>query len=107
MHASELSDTQHVFPEEWDHDVPQLPSHPMPCPDLSSHKSGKTFFVVSKRILDLVGSAFGLLLLFPVLLFIALAMKLSSRGPVLFRQLRVGQYGKPFVFSEIQVDVRQ
>ena len=41
-------------------------------------------------------STLGLLLLAPVLLLIAIAVKLDSPGPVLFRQERVGRYGVPF-----------
>ena len=49
-----------------------------------------------KRLLDLVGSALLLIALSPVLLGIALWIKLDSPGPVLFRQTRVGRYGKYF-----------
>jgi lipopolysaccharide/colanic/teichoic acid biosynthesis glycosyltransferase len=38
----------------------------------------------------------------PLFLLIALAIKLSSRGPVLFRQVRVGQFGAPFVFLKFR-----
>ena len=44
-----------------------------------------------KRSVDIAGSALGLLLLGPLLLAIALAVKLTSRGPVLFRQQRIGR----------------
>jgi exopolysaccharide biosynthesis polyprenyl glycosylphosphotransferase len=43
-----------------------------------------------KRWVDVLGSAFGLLLLSPLFLFAALAIKLDSRGPVFFRQVRMG-----------------
>jgi lipopolysaccharide/colanic/teichoic acid biosynthesis glycosyltransferase len=49
-----------------------------------------------KRILDIVGSALGLLLLLPVLAVVAVIIKLDSRGPVFFRQERVGQGGRAF-----------
>lgn len=49
-----------------------------------------------KRLLDLTVSAAGLLVLAPLLLIIAAMIKLDSRGPVFFRQERVGQFGKPF-----------
>lgn len=49
-----------------------------------------------KRLFDLVLSALGLLLLAPVLLAIALWIKLDSPGPVFFRQVRVGRHGVPF-----------
>ena len=51
---------------------------------------------MSKRLFDLILSSLGLLVLAPVLLLIALAVKLDSPGPVFFRQERVGRYGRPF-----------
>ncbi|AKM30425.1 sugar transferase [Pandoraea faecigallinarum] len=50
----------------------------------------------AKRLLDLAGSSAGLLVLSPVLLGIALAVKLDSPGPVFFRQERIGLRGVPF-----------
>ena len=49
-----------------------------------------------KRTFDLVLSTIGLLLLAPVLLVIAAAVRLSSRGPVIYRSVRPGIGGKPF-----------
>src|ERR1700737_1850013 len=49
-----------------------------------------------KRLLDLSCAAAGLILLAPLLVGIALAVKCSSRGPVLFRQERVGRGGETF-----------
>jgi exopolysaccharide biosynthesis polyprenyl glycosylphosphotransferase len=49
-----------------------------------------------KRCLDLAGATTLLVVLAPVFLAIALAIKLDSRGPVFFRQSRVGKGGKPF-----------
>jgi len=52
--------------------------------------------LIAKRLFDLVASGLGLLLLAPMLLAIALAIKLESPGQVFFRQERVGRYGKTF-----------
>jgi len=49
-----------------------------------------------KRIIDLSAAIVGLMVGWPILVFIAIAIKLDSRGPVLFRQLRVGQHGHHF-----------
>lgn len=49
-----------------------------------------------KRAIDIFGSFFGLLVLLPVILLIAVAIKLESRGPVFFRQLRTGINETPF-----------
>jgi lipopolysaccharide/colanic/teichoic acid biosynthesis glycosyltransferase len=51
---------------------------------------------VAKRLFDLVGAALALLLLSPLLLAVALRIKLDSPGPVFFRQQRVGRHGVPF-----------
>ncbi len=51
---------------------------------------------MSKRLFDILLSSLGLLVLAPVLLLIALAVKLDSPGPVFFRQERVGRFGAPF-----------
>lgn len=51
---------------------------------------------MSKRLFDILLSSLGLLVLAPVLLLIALAVKLDSPGPVFFRQERVGRFGVPF-----------
>jgi exopolysaccharide biosynthesis polyprenyl glycosylphosphotransferase len=50
----------------------------------------------AKRVLDVVGAALIVFLLLPLLLALAIAIKLESRGPVLFRQVRAGRGGEPF-----------
>jgi len=49
-----------------------------------------------KRAIDLVASIFAFILLSPVFLFIALAVKSSSKGPILYSQERIGKHGLPF-----------
>ena len=49
-----------------------------------------------KRLLDVIGAFLGLMLLMPLLVGIAIAIKLSSPGPVLFVQRRIGHRGCPF-----------
>jgi lipopolysaccharide/colanic/teichoic acid biosynthesis glycosyltransferase len=49
-----------------------------------------------KRALDLVAATTGLLLLAPLFLVIAIAIKIESPGPIFFRQERVGRFGRPF-----------
>ena len=62
----------------------------------------KKFSLIVKRMIDIAGSVAGLILCLPVLLLIALAIKLTSRGPILFRQVRLGQYGKKFTFLKFR-----
>jgi exopolysaccharide biosynthesis polyprenyl glycosylphosphotransferase len=49
-----------------------------------------------KRLFDIAASSLALFLLSPLLLAVAAIIRFTSRGPVLFRQMRVGRHGKPF-----------
>jgi len=63
-----------------------------------------------KRALDLLASLFGLVLFLPLFLLVALAIKLDSRGPVFYRQDRVGQDGRLFSlikFRSMTVDAEK
>lgn len=55
-----------------------------------------------KRLLDIILSAMALLILSPFLLMIALAIKITSPGPVIFSQTRVGRYGRTFKFYKFR-----
>lgn len=49
-----------------------------------------------KRLFDIIASGCGILVLSPLLIIVAIWIKLDSKGPVFFRQVRVGRYGKDF-----------
>jgi undecaprenyl-phosphate galactose phosphotransferase len=55
-----------------------------------------------KRVVDLVLSVSGIILLSPVLLVVGLLVKLSSKGPMFFQQARIGQGGKEFKFYKFR-----
>jgi exopolysaccharide biosynthesis polyprenyl glycosylphosphotransferase len=57
---------------------------------------------VAKRMFDVAVASVGLILTAPLWAVVALAIKLDSRGPVLFRQWRVGQRGRPFVILKFR-----
>jgi exopolysaccharide biosynthesis polyprenyl glycosylphosphotransferase len=64
----------------------------------------------SKRLFDIVGAATALVLAAPVMAVIALAIKIEDRGPVVFKQIRVGLKGEPFSFYKFRsmaVDAEQ
>lgn len=61
-----------------------------------------TMQLVTKRVMDLFGAALALLLLSPVMLVTALLVRLSSPGPIIFRQTRLGRYGVPFTFYKFR-----
>jgi lipopolysaccharide/colanic/teichoic acid biosynthesis glycosyltransferase len=63
---------------------------------LPPRREGGLYLRAGKRIFDTVGALIGLFVTSPVLLLCALAVRLDSRGPVFFRQRRVGQYGRTF-----------
>jgi lipopolysaccharide/colanic/teichoic acid biosynthesis glycosyltransferase len=92
----------HFFPDDWDHDNPGRPSNPSLYPDLlSPDKDGGSLLRI-KQVMDVAGSALALILCTPLFLTIAVAIKTSSKGPVLFRQQRVGQYGQCFTFLKFR-----
>jgi lipopolysaccharide/colanic/teichoic acid biosynthesis glycosyltransferase len=89
----------------------------VPCPDILTperHPARRVELVVAealelrstwKRAMDLVGAAAGLVLLSPVLLLIAILIRIDSPGPVLFRQRRMGQGGREFRFLKFRTMV--
>ena len=61
-----------------------------------------SFFKILKRGLDIVISLSALILLWPILLLIVIAIRLGSKGPAVFKQERAGKDGKPFVFYKFR-----
>lgn len=89
----------HVFPDGWNATRPDGMDSVF-YPEQSA-RSG-WLQSTSKRTVDVAGSLIALLLFSPVLVMIAILVKLTSEGPVLFRQVRVGQYGKKFTFLKFR-----
>ena len=92
----------HVFPEQWDDEDHGGSSNPTLYPDLSQRDDGRKMFRVLKRTMDIVGSALALLFFSPIFLAIAFAVKVTSEGPIFFRQRRIGQNGKSFIFLKFR-----
>lgn len=96
----------HVFPDDWEREdegrgdggngVSPLYT------ELQEADPAQKCALWTKRFVDIVGSLLGLIVLAPLLLVIAVAVKLTSSGPVLFRQQRVGQYGRRFWFLKFR-----
>jgi lipopolysaccharide/colanic/teichoic acid biosynthesis glycosyltransferase len=99
---SQLKFSFHLFPEEWDPQNPDRPSNPTLYPDLDKRDGTNWLSRGIKRSMDIVGSLFLLALFSPVFFLIAAAVKLTSRGPVLFRQQRIGEHGTPFTFLKFR-----
>lgn len=93
----------HLFPEESGAEPPSsMPADLKLYPDLLERASSKRVSKLLKRSMDLAASLALLILLSPLMAMIALAIKLTSRGPVLFRQKRLGQYGRAFTFIKFR-----
>jgi lipopolysaccharide/colanic/teichoic acid biosynthesis glycosyltransferase len=99
---SQISLSFHFFPDQWDHDDSGRPSNPALYPDIFSSNHEKRSLLMIKRAMDITCSALVLVLCAPLLLFIAAMVKATSKGPVLFRQHRVGQYGRRFTFLKFR-----
>ena len=62
--------------------------------DISSDKREVKSYLIIKRLIDILGALVGLIILSPVLLIVAIAIKLDSKGPIIFGHTRKGLYGK-------------
>ena len=105
LHTEELKNIHvsfHCFPEDSGDHGTGLPTSPELYPDLVQRDEAKTISRVIKRAMDVAGSSMALIILSPIFLAVALAIKLSSPGPILFRQKRVGQHGLPFTFLKFR-----
>jgi exopolysaccharide biosynthesis polyprenyl glycosylphosphotransferase len=91
----------HYFPDDADGSAGASATTAL-YPDLAQRDETKKVSRALKRAIDVVGSAVILMLLSPLLLIIAVAIKLSSSGPVLFRQQRIGQHSVPFTFLKFR-----
>jgi len=60
------------------------------------------FARITKRLIDVLGSSVGLILLLPLFLCVALAIYIQDRGPIFFVQKRVGQWGREFNFPKFR-----
>ena len=99
---SQIKFSFHLFPEEWDASNRERPSDPILYPDLYKPNGDGGFSHGIKRAMDVGGSLFLLVLLSPVFFVIAAAIKLTSKGPVLFQQQRIGEHGTPFTFLKFR-----
>jgi exopolysaccharide biosynthesis polyprenyl glycosylphosphotransferase len=92
----------HVFPEDWDdQDSPHQTDSAL-YPEATGENNSVRISGLIKRSMDIVASLLALITLSPILLLISVLIKLTSRGPVLFRQKRVGRYGKTFTFLKFR-----
>lgn len=101
-HVSQIGISFHFFPDDWNDDNSDRLRNLALYPDLQSSEKRKRLVIGVKRAIDVAGSAFMIILCAPLFVVIAFAIKISSRGPVFFRQQRVGQYAKRFTFLKFR-----
>jgi lipopolysaccharide/colanic/teichoic acid biosynthesis glycosyltransferase len=100
--AGKLSISFFAYPDNW---VGKNPSHgldPALYPDLFEVVRKRRASLFLKRAMDIAGSSAALICLSPIFLVLAVLVKATSKGPILFRQQRVGQYGVPFMFLKFR-----
>lgn len=92
----------HVYPEDWadkEGDPRQGPDIFLELPPGAKPKKSHLAF---KRVVDIMGSLIAIGIFSPIMLGAAIAVKLTSKGPILFKQKRVGQYGRTFRFLKFR-----
>jgi lipopolysaccharide/colanic/teichoic acid biosynthesis glycosyltransferase len=100
--VSQLGLTFHQFPETWDKGRPESGADVKLYPEIHEETSKRWASKILKRSVDVAGSGLLLLILAPILAAIALAIKFTSPGPVIFKQQRLGQFGKKFEFLKFR-----
>ena len=93
---SNLIVTVHLFPESWNPQDSEPIADIKLYPDLAHRESKRRLPLAVKRAIDVLGSTALLFVLSPILLVIVLAIKLTSKGPVIFEQERLGHLGTRF-----------
>lgn len=95
--VSRIAISCYIFPEEASRgEADQSGPDPKLYPDLSKPSTSMKFSLLLKRALDIVGGIFCIMVFSPFFLVIPLLIKLTSPGPVFFRQERLGRFGKKF-----------
>jgi exopolysaccharide biosynthesis polyprenyl glycosylphosphotransferase len=74
---------------------------PAVLPFETPHPEG-IYLRVGKRAIDLVGAVLALVILAPLILLLALLVKLTSPGPIFYRSTRIGRGGRPFTFIKLR-----
>jgi lipopolysaccharide/colanic/teichoic acid biosynthesis glycosyltransferase len=91
-----------AFPETWTTGDDSNRVFSALYPDLHEIERKKKFPLLVKRVMDVMGSSAALALLSPAFLILSILIKLTSKGPVFFRQTRVGQFGGGFKFLKFR-----
>ncbi len=90
-----------IFPDDWGKKRTIHQDLGLPI-EFRGNGSARKNALAVKRSVDIAGSALALVGFLPLFVIIAVAIKMTSRGPILFRQQRVGQYGQAFEFLKFR-----
>jgi exopolysaccharide biosynthesis polyprenyl glycosylphosphotransferase len=102
MKIHKIQMTFHFFPEDKSNGHSDGNSDRVLYPEVKKTEFSQTLFVDVKRAVDITGTIIALVLASPVFALIALLIKLTSPGPVLFKQKRIGQFGREFIFLKFR-----
>jgi lipopolysaccharide/colanic/teichoic acid biosynthesis glycosyltransferase len=103
--ASQLNSFQisfYAFPDGWDGNGHSRAVDEELYPDLFEVEEKKKLSLLVKRGMDICGAAAALAVLSPAFLALAALVKITSKGPIFFRQQRVGRYGLNFEFLKFR-----
>ena len=94
--AKHVQVAAHLFTDKLKESGSKTSGNPALYPDLFDQQKARNVSLLMKRAMDIVGSSMALLFFSSLFALIAIIVKLSSKGPVFFKQERLGQFGKTF-----------
>ena len=92
----------YAFPDGWNGDGHRKAIDPALYPDLFEAEKSKRIPLLTKRVMDILGSVCALIVCSPLFVALSILIKLTSKGPILFRQERIGRYGTVFQFLKFR-----
>jgi len=105
LHPSEVGSVEisfHFFPENEESSEDCIESGKLLYAESEQEDLSGKLFAVAKRVTDIAGSLFALAVFSPAFLVIAVAIKMTSAGPVFYRQKRLGKHGIEFTFLKFR-----
>jgi lipopolysaccharide/colanic/teichoic acid biosynthesis glycosyltransferase len=100
--AKKIKIAFHFFPENEEDEKGGASDNQIFYPDQTRRSPSKKSYFLAKRIIDILGSIALLILSLPFFIVIPVLIKLSSSGPIIFKQERVGLHGKKFPFLKFR-----
>jgi lipopolysaccharide/colanic/teichoic acid biosynthesis glycosyltransferase len=100
--VAQLGVSFHYYPEDSGSPENGQKNMSVMYPDVKHKQERRKIWYSLKRAIDIAGSLIALTMAAPLFLLTAVAIKLTSPGPVFFRQVRIGQYGAPFTFLKFR-----